>query len=216
MKLPRSYVGSMLIVGILAGCGGDTTGPDPQDPALSSVSGNNQSATPGQALANLLVVLMAQDGSGVSGKTVSWTVSTGGGSVNPASSTTDNSGMASTQWTLGPDAGPNSVQASGSGVTGSPVTFAATGVSDDPPPATASISVGDNFFNPDSQTLAAGGAVTWTWAGSFNHNVTFSTGSDNSATQSGGTFTRTFADVGSFDYLCTIHGSAMSGTIVVQ
>ncbi len=214
MKLPRSYVGSMLIVGILAGCGGDTTGPDPQDPALSSVSGNNQSATPGQALANPLVVLMAQDGSGVSGKTVSWTVSTGGGSVNPASSTTDNSGMASTQWTLGPDAGPNSLQASGSGVTGSPVTFAATGVSDDPAPLTASISVGDNFFDPNSATIGAGGTVTWTWAGSGTHNVTFASGT-NQGNQSTGTFVRGFPDVGSFAYSCTNH-SGMTGTIVVE
>ena len=214
MKLPRSYVGSMLIVGILAGCGGDTTGPDPQDPAFSSVSGNNQSATPGQALANPLVVLIAQDGSGVSGKTVSWTVSAGGGSVNPASSTTDNSGMASTQWTLGPDAGPNSLQASGSGVTGSPVTFAATGVSDDPAPLTASISVGDNFFDPNSATIGAGGTVTWTWAGSGTHNVTFASGT-NQGNQSTGTFVRGFPDVGSFAYSCTNH-SGMSGTIVVE
>lgn len=214
MKLPRSYVGSMLIVGILTGCGGDTTGPDPQDPAFSSFSGNDQSATPGQALANPLVVLIAQDGSGVSGKTVSWTVSAGGGSVNPASSTTDNSGMASTQWTLGPDAGPNSLQASGSGVTGSPVTFAATGVSDDAPSLIASISIGDNFFNPTSATIAAGGTVTWTWDGSGSHNVTFASGT-NQDTQSSGRFSRNFPDAGSFGYSCTNH-SGMSGTIVVE
>ena len=62
----------MLIAGLLASCGGDEmTGPDPQEPALASASGNNQSATVGQALANPIVVAITLDGSGVSGATVS-------------------------------------------------------------------------------------------------------------------------------------------------
>ena len=75
--------------------------------------------------------------------------------------------------------------------------------------------MGDNFFNPTSQRVAVGGTVTWTWAGQIGHNVTFSSGM-NSSTQSAGTFDRDFPDAGAFDYLCTIHGASMSGTIVVE
>jgi plastocyanin len=101
-------------------------------------------------------------------------------------------------------------------VTGSPVTFTATGtVPPPPPPIQADVSVDDNFFDPSTQRIAAGGTVTWTWEGLVDHNVTFSTG-PNSPTQASGTFDRTFPTVGSFDYSCTIHGASMSGTITVE
>jgi plastocyanin len=131
------------------------------------------------------------------------------------SSTTDNSGNASTTWTLGPSPGANSVAASSSGIAGSPVEFTATGVEDTPPPTQANVSVQDNTFVPASSTIAEGGQVTWTWAGSNQHNVTFASGT-NSVDQSSGTFSRTFPSAGSFPYQCTIHGSSMSGTVVVQ
>ncbi len=83
------------------------------------------------------------------------------------------------------------------------------------PPEQASGSVGDNFFNPANQRVAVGGTVTWTWTGQVIHNVTFPSGT-NSVTQTSGTFSRDFASAGAFDYLCTIHGAAMSGTIVVE
>jgi len=88
------------------------------------------------------------------------------------------------------------------------------------PPGTAAVTIGDNFFRPAQVTLArvAGqAAVTWTWSGSDQHNVTFDAGGPNSVTQSSGTFTRTLTDAGSFTYICTIHGRAvMSGTVEVQ
>ena len=214
-----THVASLLIVGLLAGCGGDTTEPEsqepePQEPVLASVSGNGQSATVGQSVSDPLVVRITRAGSGVAGMTVSWTVTGGGGSVDPTSSSTDNAGMASTTWTLGSTAGPNTVEALASGVMGSPVTFTATGTPDTPPPAQAAVSVGDNFFNPASQRVAVGGTVTWTWTGAVGHNVTFSSGT-NSVTQSSGTFDRDFSNAGSFDYECTIH-AGMDGTIVVE
>ena len=82
-------------------------------------------------------------------------------------------------------------------------------------PAQAAVSVGDDFFNPASQRVAAGGTVTWTWNGSSDHGVLFPTGTS-SVTQTTGTFARTFATAGSFGYTCTVHGSSMSGTIVVE
>ena len=42
------------------------------------------------------------------------------------------------------------------------------------PVATTEVSVRDNFFTPASIMVAPGATVTWTWAGSDAHNVTFS------------------------------------------
>jgi plastocyanin len=75
--------------------------------------------------------------------------------------------------------------------------------------------VGNNFFNPSSVSITAGEGVVWTWsAGAAQHNVTFDDGPA-SETQSSGTFSRTFASAGTFPYHCTIHGTAMSGTVTV-
>ena len=79
-----------------------------------------------------------------------------------------------------------------------------------------SVRVNDNSFTPAATTVPRGTTVTWTWAGSNPHNVTFGTGTENSATQSSGTFARTFAAAGTYDYRCTVHGASMSGTVTVQ
>src|SRR5689334_14865853 len=39
------------------------------------------------------------------------------------------------------------------------------------------VTVGDNFFNPDSLTVFVSDTVTWTWVGSNPHSVTFGDGS---------------------------------------
>jgi len=88
------------------------------------------------------------------------------------------------------------------------------------PPASATVNVSDNFFNPSSVTVRRApdsATVTWTWSGGNSHNVTFDSGGTNSATQQSGSFARSFTSPGIFTYFCTIHGrSVMSGTIVVQ
>lgn len=208
------YLVTLAALALATGCGGGTE-PEPGNPVMASVSGNAQTADVGEEVTNPLVVRITQDGAAVSGRTVTWSVTAGGGSVDPASSTTDASGNASTTWTLGPSAGANTVQASSSGVTGSPVTFQATGEDDTPPPLEADVMVVDFQFNPSSSTIAAGGEVTWTWdPASSGHNVTFATG-PNSATQTTGTFSRTFTTSGSYPYECTIH-PGMDGTIIVE
>jgi plastocyanin len=78
-----------------------------------------------------------------------------------------------------------------------------------------SVSVGDDFFSPAATTVTAGTTVTWTWKGSISHNVTFDDGTA-SATQSSGTFSRVFNTAGTYPYHCTIHGTAMSGSVTVQ
>ena len=84
-----------------------------------------------------------------------------------------------------------------------------------PAPPQAAVSVEDNLFNPANQRVAVGGTITWTWTGAFDHGVLFSSGAA-SPTQTAGTFARTFATAGTFPYTCTVHGSSMSGTIVVE
>ena len=79
-----------------------------------------------------------------------------------------------------------------------------------------SVTVGNNFFSPPDLSVAKGTTVTWTWAaGAVEHNVTFDDG-EHSATQSSGSFPRTFSAVGTYPYHCTIHGAAaMHGTVTV-
>jgi hypothetical protein len=90
------------------------------------VSGDAQIAPAGSTLASPLVVKATDaQGNPVAGIVVAWSVS-GGGSVDPAISTTGADGTTSTQRTLGPTAGPQSTTANAGSITGSPVTFSAT------------------------------------------------------------------------------------------
>jgi plastocyanin len=70
-------------------------------------------------------------------------------------------------------------------------------------------------FNPTTISVPVNGTVTWTWnSGGVTHNVTFQDGST-SGNKSSGSYQKTFPTAGSFSYLCTIHGSIMSGTVNV-
>ena len=72
-------------------------------------------------------------------------------------------------------------------------------------------------FSPASKTVAKGTVVTWTNNDGFAHTVTSNDGSSFSSgtINGGGTYSYTANVVGSFDYHCTIHGLAMSGTLIV-
>ena len=84
---------------------------------LLRVSGDDQSGRPGSRLANPLVVrLVDSEGNGVPNRAVSWVVATGGGAAEPVTSTTDDGGRATTEWTLGPGEGSNTLNAVVSGV----------------------------------------------------------------------------------------------------
>jgi LPXTG-motif cell wall-anchored protein len=90
----------------------------------------------------------------------------------------------------------------------------------------AAVSVGDNFFEPQTLTITAGTTVVWTVVGSRPHTVTSDTGAFNSGSDSsqylrtGGVFQATFASPGTYPYYCVLHGgpggAGMSGRIVVQ
>jgi plastocyanin len=92
---------------------------------------------------------------------------------------------------------------------------------DGTPAATTSVSVNDDFFDPQDIAVASGATVTWTWVGGNPHNVTWVSASlANSATQSAGSHSVTMPSAaGQRDYYCTIHGtptSGMRGSVLVQ
>ena len=72
-------------------------------------------------------------------------------------------------------------------------------------------------FSPASKTVAKGTVVTWTNNDGYAHTVTSNDGTSfNSGTiNGGGTYSYTASVAGTFDYHCTIHGLAMSGTLIV-
>jgi Bacterial Ig-like domain (group 1) len=111
-------------------CGGDDlvlpTGETPSSrrpAALEIYSGNGLVGTSGMALEQPVIVqVVDQEGAGLAGQTVSWSVATGEGSITPTS-VTDSEGLAAATWTLG-NPGPNTSTATVAGL-GS-VTFIAT------------------------------------------------------------------------------------------
>lgn len=124
-----SRIPNIMLLGFVGGvlaCS-DSPAPGPTPVALERVDGDGQSAPVGTAVAQPLRVrvLDAAD-AGVPDVTVTWAVVSGGGSITPTS-TTDDQGIAAATFTLGPVAGANEASASVSSLTGSTVTFTATG-----------------------------------------------------------------------------------------
>ena len=108
---------------------------------MSLASGDAQTDTVGATLSVPYAVLIADvNGNGVSGVTVSWAVTAGGGSIGGLS-TSDGSGIAVATHTFGQAVGSQSVEASVSGLSGSPVTFTSTASAG--APSTLSIVQGD-------------------------------------------------------------------------
>jgi plastocyanin len=81
------------------------------------------------------------------------------------------------------------------------------------------------MYTPDATTVPKGSTVAWTWnscdAGyngadvCTSHSVTFDDGVT-SAIQDHGSYSRAFNSAGTYKYHCMIHGTAMSGTVIVQ
>ena len=100
-----------------------TAGPASQ---LIIVSGNNQVAGVGQALPTPVVMKVADAWeNAVAGATVTFAVTSGGGSITP-SATTDATGRASATWTLGPTMGVQGARATVTGIGNAVLTATAT------------------------------------------------------------------------------------------
>ena len=114
----------MLLVGAL-GCGSDILLPDPpgggDNVALSKVTGDDQPGTVGEALPTPLVVqvLTARE-LPAPGRRVEFVITESGGEVSPGIAITNEEGLATAHWVLGPQRGVQSIQARMADVEGEP------------------------------------------------------------------------------------------------
>jgi amicyanin len=82
--------------------------------------------------------------------------------------------------------------------------------------ATHAVTVADFAFSPATLTITAGDTVTWTNDDSAVHTATSTTGGfDSGDLAQGASYSFTFTEPGTYDYLCTPHPT-MTGQIVVQ
>lgn len=217
----RSRLLGLMVVAAACG-GGDGAGPDDGTPkmTLASPSGDNQQASPGTQLEPFRVVIRTGN-TAEPGRSVTWAILQGGGTLSATASTTDVGGIASVRLTLGSAAGNTRVTASSPGVSGSPITFNAAAVV---PGQFAQVDVVNDAFEPASITIAQGGTVSFRWsAGSRGHNLVpvAPATRPSQPTLRDGPFTHeeTFPTAGNFRYFCSAHGtenSGMRGTVVVQ
>lgn len=206
----------------LAACGGGDAGPDPNVVAMSlaSPSGDNQQAAPGTQLDPFRVAIK-MGSAPEPGRTVSWAIVQGAGTLSATQSTTDASGVATVRLTLGPAAGNTRVSASSPDVSGSPLTFNAAAVV---PGQFAQVDVINNSFEPASVTVAPGGTVSFRWGSTARGHsiipVAPATRPSQPTLRDGPfTYEETFPTAGTYRYFCSAHGAenaGMHGTVVVQ
>ena len=186
-----------------------------------SLAISSQSDTIGPPSGTLTYSVIAKDnhGNGVAGVSIAWAAKVGGGSVAPPSNSTVAGGIASTQHTLGGSDGLDTVTATSTpALQGSPVGLGATIKT---PPAVDTIGVGPGIqFVPSSRVfLAASGTVTFKWADG-PHGIRFTSAPGtlpaNSAIMSSGTVDYKLTTKGTYNFNCLVHGSAMTGQIIVE
>jgi plastocyanin len=77
-------------------------------------------------------------------------------------------------------------------------------------------------FKPQNVEVKIGAKVTWTNQDGTSHTTTSGTPSakdgkwEGQLAGSGGSFSFTFPQAGTFAYFCAIHGASMTGTVVVK
>jgi plastocyanin len=82
-----------------------------------------------------------------------------------------------------------------------------------PAPAQTGVQIKDFAFSPQEARVAKGGTVTWTNLDSAAHTVSFN-GVQSKVLNNGDTYSKTFNETGTFDYICGIH-TYMKGRVVV-
>ncbi|HJS42094.1 MAG TPA: hypothetical protein VJ755_01360, partial [Gemmatimonadales bacterium] len=119
-------------------------------------SGDSQTATVGTAVAAPpSVIVRDQFGNPVPGVNVTFAVASGGGSITGSTQTTNAAGVAAVgTWTLGTTAGPNTLVASSPVLSGSSLSFTATGT------AGSASSIAINAGNGQSATVGAAVAAS--------------------------------------------------------
>lgn len=173
------------------------------------------------------------------GIVIDWTVTAGGGAIEPAQTILDGSPddeeetAAGALHTLGPDEGIHTVTATAGGLPGaSEVTFEARAVSSrvdllqEPDPNYWCLYYGSEFcphlFSPDSVAVQAGESVGWDWSGVV-HSVVFEDHPSppvSSVELHRRRHLRTFDAPGTYRYRCTVHSSdfedGMVGRVIVH
>ena len=127
----RAALGVVTGLALLAACGGGDGGGGGTPPSSlvvsrAPVSGNAQTGTVAQPLANPIRVLVTRDGAPEPGATVTWAATGAGASITPPSGVTDGAGLAQAAWTLPQAAGARTATATVADAAGSPVSFTAT------------------------------------------------------------------------------------------
>lgn len=187
---------------------------------VAKLAGDNQTTITSRAfITQLKVHVTDQFGNAVQGKTVGWAVS--GPVTTAATSVTNATGDAAVTATAGVSAGAPTVTASVAGVVGTQVFNLNVLV------ATRTVTVGTGIVftsthngtgNPAVDTIATGQTVFWNYTGSLLHTVE-STGSpsfSSSGQLNAAGYFFTFPNAGTFQYDCSVHGTGMTGRIVVQ
>jgi plastocyanin len=87
-------------------------------------------------------------------------------------------------------------------------------------PQNARVIVKDNYFEPRSVEVLAGGVVTWKWHGQNRHNVRFTKVPEGASrkgarTRDQGRWQKTFKRVGVYRYVCRLW-SGMRGSVSVK
>jgi plastocyanin len=207
----------------LGGACGDDEGPsdtlDIEKPTLQS--GDQQTGPAGEALAEPLRVLITRDGEPMAGVDVEWSAGAGGSLSDEQVS--DEEGLASVVWTLGPDTGEQEATASVEGADGSPLTYTAIATPGSGPSG-PTVQVQNSAFVPAVITIEVGETVTWVWASGLLHNVQpddgVTPGRSGNVEAGPKTYSFTFNQIGDFRYYCQSHGGlngvGMSGRVVVQ
>ena len=213
------FVTAVSLLGIISACGGGGTGPA-TGPVVSKAdpSGDGQAGRAGAVLPGPLRVIVTDGGKPVAGTAVTWQVVSGGGSVSPATGSSDASGIATATVTLGSAAGEMKLRANAAGAAGGPLPFSAFVAT----PA-ISVQVTNNVFEPETAAVTAGGIVSFVWpAASLQHNILPDGGNDrpNAAAVVDGPFSVdvVFPAAGTYPYYCSVHGApgtGMHGTILV-
>ena len=77
------------------------------------------------------------------------------------------------------------------------------------------IATGDFFFRPAERTAKVGERITWLNLGEVPHTVT-GPGFNSPSFEGGQDYSFTFKRRGTYEYICALHPTRMSGTVVVR
>jgi gliding motility-associated-like protein len=138
-------------------------------------AGNSQTATVATAVSTAPAIIVKDvHNNPVQGVSVTFAVASGGGSITGATATTDANGIAALgSWTLGATAGTNTLTATSTGLTGSPLTFTAEAISGPAKPTQLSATPSDRQISISFTPAADGGRAITNYEYSLDQGTTW-------------------------------------------